>query len=414
MPNTVFTPHHLTTVLTHSELAIFAGDLYLFDTDNKEEAGAFYTLLNKGVQPDQAWMQVTGKSMLPSVASHLAVRQRMRSDLFSKKALARLLGRWVKNLRVMHEKPYTTLQRLCERLQGFACMASPEEVARLEKRATTWDTLTHVLNAVQRDWALAVSLTVLLHVVDALHGTTQLSFVGGITSVPTLWTSLPRLSAIFTDVALPLDDVGNQYCVLVKNGREGAATHTVIHVSAHVGQLTEFAVPPFPPQDLPWWLSSSSSSSSPVVVGSEQHIATLPEGVVQPLTTGVRRGTLSKQRDMIVWSDKRDLCGLDLTTLQPVADHGRLQHVVLQSAQTAACACLERSLVFRNGAALFVLPEGHTIAAVSATKKYVDVFTRVGDWWRVDVETREAVVVGLDMVSGAQIVDVCLFDADVN
>lgn len=246
MPDTVFTPHHLTTVLTHAELAIFASDLYLFDADSKEEASAFYTLLNSGVEPSHAWMQVTGKSMLPSVASHLAVRQRMRADLSSKKAVARLLGRWVKNVRVMSEKPYTTLQRLCERMQGFACMVPPEEVAHVQARAATWDTLTTVLDMVQRDWALAVSLTVLLHVVAALRGTTQLAFVGGITSVPTTWTAPPHLSAVLTDVGLPLDATGNKYYVFVKQGGQGGASYAVVHVSAHVGQLAEFAVPPFP------------------------------------------------------------------------------------------------------------------------------------------------------------------------
>lgn len=412
MPDTVFTPHHLTTVLTHAELAIFASDLYLFDADSKEEASAFYTLLNSGVQPSQAWMQVTGKSMLPSVASHLAVRQRMRADLSSKKAVARLLGRWVKNGRVMSEKPYTTLQRLCERMQGFAYMVPPEEVAQLRARAATCDTLTTVLDAVQRDWALAVSLTVLLHVVAALRGSTQLAFVGGMTSVPTAWTSPPHLSAVLTDVGLPLGDTGNEYYVFVKNG---GTSYAVVHVSAHVGQLAEFAVPPFPSHGSPWWVACCSSTST-LVVGNEKHVATLRDGesVVHPLLAGPRHGTMTKQRDMIVWSKKRDLCGLDLTTLQPVADHAKLQQAVLQGAQTAACACVDRNLVFRGGASLFCLPEGHTIAAVSSTKQYVDVFTAVGDWWRVDVKTREAVVVGLDLSPGAQIVDVCLLDADVN
>jgi hypothetical protein len=413
MPDTVFTPHHLTTVLTHAELAIFASDLYLFDADSKEEASAFYTLLNSGVQPSHAWMQVTGKSMLPSVASHLAVRQRMRTDLSSKKAVARLLGRWVKNGRVMSEKPYTTLQRLCERMQGFACMVPPEEVAQLQARAATWDTLTAVLDAFQRDWALAVSLTVLLHVVGALRGSTQLAFVGGITSVPTAWAAPPHLSAVLTDVGLPLDDTGNEYYVFVK---DGSASYAVVRVSAHVGQLAEFSVPPFPPQELPPWWVACCSSTSTLVVGNEQHVATVTNGesVVHPLLAGPRRGTMTKQHGMIVWSEKRDLCGLDLTTLQPVADHKRLQHAVLQSARTAACACVDRNVVFRGGVSLFRLPEGHTIAAVSSTKQYVDVFTAVGDWWRVNVKTLEAVVVGLDLSPGAQIVDVCLLDADVN
>jgi hypothetical protein len=64
-----------------------------------------------------------------------------------------------------------------------------------------------------------------------------------------------------------------------------------------------------------------------------------------------------------------------------------------------------RNHVFRNGQVLVSLPAHERIVAAHALDTVVDVFTESNDWWRVWLDTKRALVVGLD-VDGASVRDV--------
>lgn len=410
MLDTLMRAENVEAHLSRWELAVFASDLHLFLVDD-EEGGTPFTplLLEQGKTEQEAWLLVTGSVMPAAVQSHWAVRKRMSRQLAKPKHAARTLHRWLMNYRQLKQKPYTSMQLLSQRLQAFALVVPPDEIASLAPQATTWDTVVHMIDVFQQDWATAASVTVLLHLMRAMQ-TEKPAFVGSLTPVPSTWPTIPTLTRVYTDQPLPRSEGVNRYAVLFQT-RQAVS---VAIVSSHIGQECEWRVP-LRRQHEPKWVMKRGDG---VGVGSQGAVTVVEGGVASEWRTDEQPQTrvMTKLDNMLVWAEKGELHGLTLSSMQLVADTSEVQRRLLDDARTAVCACVDKNIVFCNGAVLFRLPplvEQRVVAVQRSSVQLVDVFTSVGDWWRVNVDTLEAVVVGLDLPRGAQIVDVCVYESSI-
>jgi hypothetical protein len=407
---TLFTPETLLKHVSQWELAVFASDVTLFAKPG-ELSDSFLQLLERGESERDAWLFMVGSVMPPVVAAHFALRKKVRSAWRKPKHVARCLAQWVENHRALITRSFTASRLLCQRLQGFALMLSPDEVAGMHASEAPCTTLASVLVAVNYNWAIAASVTVLLHLLRGEAQGKQPHFVGATTAIPSSWNATPSLGELVTDGRMPAG-TSNRYAVLLSNA-SGEAAHIVV-VSSMVGQEREWQMSVDVSAAPVQWVATCDDAL--VVGGASDHVAVVNEDGVnwhQVAATPPPRSLLVRLHPHLLWSQRGEVQGMDLRTLRRVVDTTPLQPAMLRASVDAVAACATSNLVFSNGRVLFqLLPHAgqHVVAVHRGGEDLVDVFTDVGDWWRVNVKTLVASVVGLTAPRGFKVVDACVYE----
>jgi hypothetical protein len=361
------------------------------------------------VDADKAWTRVTGFVMPPEVRAYSATFAPPKAG----KAVAR----------VFHA--YTALkarsaykQELLQRVRALASALPPDDVQQLGRAYsahTFLDTWVQLHGAQTLDRAARAAAACLLHV---LPRTFQLpAVVGDLTPEPVCWDDVPVITRVLTDAAMPVLSCGNQYAVLCHSAVQGSSTIQMLHAS--VGHTRSIAVD-VDRAHHPVWLARAKQlfvvGCTDCVLRQVAPAATDVQWVVDVPDDGAAllpaRNHLVKVKDYVIWqtAGTREVRGMRVDGMYVVEDSEEELGQLVSAKQRPVAA--RGSTVFSDARPLFQLPDTtqQTVVAVhSPTAEYVDVFTNVGDWWRVHVPTLTAHVVGLDLHSDRVIDVLCVY-----
>lgn len=397
--------------------AIFATDAGLqFKSTRESIVDGLRKLLQEGTQERDAWQQVFRTHMSPVLVEHAELRRHVNTK---PKHVAKMLASWFENYQALQSKPFTSFHTLAQRLQALASTAPRDTVEHVF--ATPTKNAEQVQHALVREHgvelALSSAITCLVVLAQQVGKHPAVPFVcGSLTPAPVTWSNVPVIKQVETETGLPAPFQNSWYAILCYTPGAEQAT---IRVLCERGEEKRLDVQ-LPAGTKPLWLStvssapsSSSTSMQQLVIGCTSHV-----GLVQSdgsHTSWTSRDTLplsnhcEKMNQYVAWQQGNKLFAIHVQNTCLLEDEEEVHQLCLRHVQTGVAAC--NNVVYSNGMALFMLPPDYqlNVAAVHRlSHDTVDVFTTVGDWWRVHVPTLSAYVVGLDIYPSV-VVDACVF-----
>lgn len=393
------TPELLKSRVKLVDVAVMAYDLGLWPdaADHVQESALKAALRHSPLDFVRAWQACSQTSFPAGLDEHVHTRFSANSRLQSPTWVARFVTKVFHNQLYLYERGLAAYTDVCRRLEAVVLTVLPSETEAVHAADSFATNLQHVNRfRHEEDFVVSAATVLVSTLLVRESGRSRVKLVGALTIAPVDWKAVPVV-----DTQVCESDMGAphaKYLALLAN-------NTVVYIDTDSGAYSATALDVHDNESLLW----ISVANGHVFSGSRASLYEFTGTgtdrlVLSPLPSSNRMDKSAPSISFPVPGSARVLT-LCLSSKQVSVDAGEADTM---RAELHDAAGAYRNHVYRNGQVLVSLPSGERIVAVHAWEHVVDVFTETNDWWRIDVDTKRAVVVGLDL--SASVKDIAYLD----